>query len=144
MTEKKPISDRLKKVRSDNMAKARKVRMQNIRKKKEKEENDLSSEEDRSSGDESEDFVISKKKAVKKSTKESRKEVLPRSNKEIEDLREMVMELAKLHKRQSRHRSDYPKAPKIYNVIPTQNPAPYQQPKPSNQSMDALMNALMK
>ncbi len=152
MTEKKIMTDKQKQARLKNLEIGRQKRAESIKQKKQaqEEEYDLSSEDEKSSsGSESEDYVISKVSAKKQTGKTSVlknkklvKEDKPnKSNKEIEELRNMVIELATMQKKQRKQKS----APRSSGgtkivVLPNNNTS---QPKSTNTAtIDALLRAL--
>jgi hypothetical protein len=150
MTDKKPtsISDKQKAVRMKNMEKARNIRMANLQRKKtdtkKQEEYDLSSNDESESSDE--DFIISKKKQALKKKDKPLKEVPKQPDDhlktELNDLRNIVTELAMMQRKHGKKlKASKTSTPGIVVVSPNQ-PANRDSSIGRDTAMDTLRRAL--
>lgn len=149
MTESKKLTEKQLAARRENLRKGREKRMANLQNKKEEkpqyeydlESNDADSDDSSSDGD----FVISKKKVVHKKhgpKPRTRDDVeFPKNKNEIEELKNMVMELAIMQKKNNKSlKKQQGKPSKVLLIPPTQT---QQQPKPANDTMiDNLRKSL--
>jgi hypothetical protein len=149
---KKSITDKQKAARMANLERGRKKRMESIKQKKEgtdkPEEYDLSSnEENDSSSDDDDTFIISKKKPV--AVKKNKPVVDENANlkSEVDELKNMVIELASLQKKQhkvnKKNNSRQNGSTKIV-VLPNNANSGNSETKSANDSlMDALRRSLL-
>lgn len=98
---KKSITDKQKVARLANLEAGRKKRAEMLQKKKKEQEYDLSSNESEDSDSESEDesFVVSKRRPAKKPKPQDENNQLKQ---DVNDLKNMVVELATLQKKQNK------------------------------------------
>lgn len=143
------LTDKQLAARRENLKKGREKRMANLQNKKEEKphiEYDLESQGSDSESSSDGDFVISKKKVVEKKngpkprTRDDVEYNKTSSKNEIEELKNMVMELAIMQKKNSKSiRKQQGKPSKVLLIPPTQQPA--QPPKLGN---DTMMDHLRK
>lgn len=147
---KKEMTEKQKKARLNNLLVGRQKRMENLKRKKEEKNNkqdeyDLTSEEPTDSSSDEGDFIISKKKPAKKKDApkpkpRSRDESPPQKN-EIEELKNMVMDLALMQKKHNKAIRKHTTKPVNKLVLLPQTSAPAHE---SNHMRDSMMDMLRK
>lgn len=154
MKTRRPMTEKQKAARLANLEAGRKKRMEMVKQKKtglpvKHHEYDLSSNESDSSSD-SDAFVISKKKRVPKKEaltrkqKDRSKEEIHKFKDDVDELKTMVMELAKLQKKQNKSIKSSKRSgggTKIVMVPPNQ-PQPISKPQTDLAYLDALRKSL--
>ena len=142
------ITDKQKAARKANLAKGREKRMETIKQKKEdtkNEEYDLSSNDGDNDVDESssdDDLIISRKKPTK--TKQVKKDDNSLKN-ELDELKNMVIDLATLQKKQNKQNKQK-RSNGGTKIVVLPNNQTQQQPEQNTQSnhlIDALRRSLM-
>ena len=142
------ITDKQKAARKANLAKGREKRMETIKQKKEdtkNEEYDISSNDGDNDADESssdDDLIISRKKPTK--TKQVKKDDNSLKN-ELDELKNMVIDLATLQKKQNKQNKQK-RSNGGTKIVVLPNNQTQQQPEQNTQSnhlIDALRRSLM-
>ncbi len=136
---KKVMTDKQKAARMANLAKGREKRMASIKQKKKDDINEveLSSEKDSSSDEE--DFIITKKKPIKK------KEIVevpkikePDRSSEFDELKNMVIQLASMQKKQNKKNKERKSGGTKIVLLPNNQP----QNNQDNGAMEVLRRSL--
>jgi hypothetical protein len=139
MTEKRKITAKQKEARLKNLEAGRKKRMEQLQQKKEEGDEGYYNDSSSESSSDSDDLVISRLKAKKKTGKTSViKRVMKADNKledQVNELRNMVTDLALLHKKQKSKTKKRSTPPVNINVLPNNPPA---KTSGGNTAMDAL------
>ena len=151
-----PMTEKQKAARLKNLENGRKKRMDKIKQKKEQEQEeeydiDTSEDEQASESDDDSQFIISKKKP--KVPKSKPKDIQPSKKAvgddkvkgEIDDLKNMVMQLAMLQKKQTRkaNKNKKPSSTKIV-VLPNNAPSGSGSSVARDNVMDAVRRSLMQ
>ncbi|HRP36493.1 MAG TPA: hypothetical protein PLS50_01650 [Candidatus Dojkabacteria bacterium] len=137
---KKSITDKQKDARRANLAAGRKKKAEMLQKKKEEQVYDLSSNgsvDESDSETEDESFVVSKRKPVKKQTNDELKQ-------DVNELKNMVVELATLQKKQNKElrKTRATRSSGSTKVVVVQPNQPESKPIETNSTLEALRRSL--